>query len=186
MKQLLFGYGSLINLESASRTVQRKLTREDINAGILEGYERNWTLWDDVTASTLEKQVRGVFLNLAPLQNAFCNGVMFEISDEELAYFVSREKNYNCVDVTNLITRTERIIAAGYRVVTFVGKAEHIVTAATDGYFVFDRYLDIVNTGVHAMGNEFINVFNNTTRPNIFPTLPGIYTFVNTAQQKAR
>lgn len=186
MTLLLFGYGSLINLESASRTLQRNLSIEEVHTGILKGYERNWTLWDDVVSGSLEKQVRGVFLNLMPSENSSLNGVMISISDEELKYFLLREKNYNYTDITKQVTLSQGFGNEDYKVVTFVGKERNLVMENAEGYYVFDRYIDIVTTGVRSFGHDFETQFNQTTRPYPFTTLPGTYTFVDTAQQKAR
>jgi cation transport regulator ChaC len=186
MTLLLFGYGSLINLESASRTLKRNLSMEEVHTGILKGYRRNWTLWDDVVSDRLGKQVKGVFLNLVPSEDSFLNGVMISISDEELKYFLLREKNYNYTDITERVTFSQNFSDKDYKVVTFVGKEENLVLENAEGYYVFDRYIDIVNTGVKSFGHDFETQFNQTTQAHPFTTAAGTYTFVDKAQQKAR
>lgn len=186
MNTFLFGYGSLINLESASRTLKRPLSMQEVHAGVLKGYERNWTLWDDVFSDSLGKQVKGVFLNLVASEVSSANGVLINISNEELEYFILREKNYNYTDITNQVTFSPELNDDNYKVITFVGKEENLVFENAEGYYVFDRYLDIVNSGIRSFGYDFEAMFHQTTQPYPFPAITGPYTFIDMAQQKAR
>ena len=179
------GYGSLINLESASKTLRRKITKNDVRTGLLHGFERSWTLWDNVFSMDLEKQVKGVFLNIMPKEGAFLNGTLLTISNSELEFLKVREKNYECVEVTKEITLHNQS-DSHLSVFTFLGKKEHLVGDDADNYFIFERYLELVNLGILEFGELFSSVFNNTTRASSLPRLPGLYTFVDTSQENAR
>src|SRR5688572_12851915 len=109
METLLFGYGSLINLESASRTLKRELVRKDVATAVLRDYKRNWTLWDEVISNDLGQQVKAVFLNVEPQEDSFLNGIVFRVSNDELDYFKIREKNYYCADITQLVSLNESV-----------------------------------------------------------------------------
>lgn len=185
MRQLLFGYGSLINLESASRTLKRTLSVNDVTTAMLTGYERSWSLWDNALADSLERAVKGVFLNVMPAADASLNGVVIDVSDDEMGYFLLREKNYDCTDITDRLI-LDKDIATDFKAFTFVGKKDYLAIAPAAEYYIFSRYIDIVNTGVKAFGDEFANMYDNTTRPAQFPIIPGTYSFIEASQQNSR
>ena len=189
MKKYIFGYGSLINLESASRTLKRTLFTSDVETVVLSNYSREWNLFDDVFSSNLDKQVNAVFLNITPNDNGKINGLAIGVSDEELEYLKIREKNYLCVDVSEYIKKSKKFFKAGepFQVFTFVGKKECLTTSFPDNrYFVFSKYISIVENGVSSFGKSFKAKFIETTGTIEFPIIDGDYSFINTNQQNAR
>jgi len=187
MKKFIFGYGSLINLESAGRTLQRPLTREEVYTVTLNGYTRCWNLFDDVFSEIMNEEVKAVFLNIANSENSNINGIILPVNELELSEFKTREKNYDCVDVTKLIKITdERSPKKKYRVYTFVGKASCLTENINNHYFVFQKYINIVERGVNSFTSDFTSEFHKTTMPLSFEILQGDYKFIDAKQQKAR
>ncbi|MFT3910969.1 MAG: gamma-glutamylcyclotransferase family protein [Ferruginibacter sp.] len=185
MHTLLFGYGSLINLESASKTLKRKLEKHDVYPSSLQGYIREWNIADDVIAMELTKIVKGIFLNIIPEKASHLNGILCSITDNELSMMKVREKNYDCVDVTALIT-CDFFSLKSHKVVTFIGKQENIIKEDDGNCYVFHQYVKKVIKGVHDFGKAFNEEFNQTTMPYSFPTLHGDYQFVDAIQNKSR
>ena len=91
-----------------------------------------------------------------------------------------------CTDITKQVSFSNEMISEKYQVITFVGKKENLILENSEGFYVFDRYVDIVNNGIKLFGDEFVETFKETTHPDYFTRLPGTYTFVDPAQQKAR
>lgn len=185
MHTLLFGYGSLINLESASRTLKRKLEKQDVYVATLQNYIRDWNITDDVYTVELSRKVKGVFLNIVPLEASHLNGILSAVTDDELSMMKVREKNYHCVDVTGLIA-CKNAPFTNHRVVTFVGKPENIVSSNEADCYVFDQYVKKVMKGVDDFGEAFTHEFNQTTKPHSLPILQGDYQFVDALQNKSR
>ena len=186
MKKYIFGYGSLINLESASRTLKRPLSKGDVKVANLKNYQRNWLLWDTVFSSELSEEVRGIFLNVSYSEGEYLNGVLIELNDEELGYFKIREKNYNCVDVSENIELELNDSDEEYIVYTFAGKSDFLLNNDFTNSYIFEKYIDIVNIGLSNFGEAFYSEFTKTTVLNSVPKLSGTYTFVDSSQQKAR
>ena len=185
MNTLLFGYGSLINLESASKTLKRKLEKQDVYCASLQDYIREWSIADDVIAMEFSKKVKGIFLNIVPKKESHLNGILCVITHSELSVMKVREKNYDCMDVTSLIN-CENVSFKNYRVVTFVGKPESIIRSDDGNCFVFDQYIKKVMKGVNDFGEAFNRKFDQTTTPRSFPILQGDYQFVDALQNKSR
>lgn len=185
-KKYIFGYGSLINLSSASRTLKRDLLKEDILICNLHNYQRSWTIWDFAFSEELSQQIKSVFLNITFLKNSYLNGIIFEISDNELSNFKIREKNYDCVDVTHLIECESLKIDSNIRIYTFVGKKDFLTEPQSNGYYVFQKYIEIVENGICSLDETFINEFRNTTISTSIPIIKGYYSFIDNKQQNAR
>lgn len=187
MKTYVLGYGSLMNLESASRTLKKKINKKDVITVRLLGYKRNWSLADDVYSEALKKETNAIFLNIEQCESSFLNAVIIPFSKTQLEYLKTREKNYHCVDVTN---NTELLQAKKLnsmdRIFTFVGKDENIVKSNKPNCFVFQRYIDIVSEGLKSFDDKFCDEFERTTEKHSFNILSGTYSFINEEQNKAR
>ncbi|WP_028522666.1 hypothetical protein [Runella limosa] len=186
MKSYIFGYGSLVNLVSASRTLKRDLSNKDVYIAKLNQYQRNWFLWDNVYSEQLQNQVKGVFLNISYSKNDYLNGLIFEISDEELDYFKLREKNYNCVNVTELVEIENFNLNEKCKILTFAGKKDYLLDVDFENAYIFERYIEIVHTGVAQFGKVFQEEFEKTTIQSKIPQIPGSYIFIDKQQQTAR
>lgn len=90
VQHYVFGYGSLIERESRTRTTPHA---EHAPPVIVRGVQRGW--WShgtDIGFSTC-------FLGAKILPSAECNGVIYRVSDEELAQLDERESMYDRVQV---------------------------------------------------------------------------------------
>jgi len=181
----ILGYGSLINSQSASRTLKRELLITDLYEAILSNYRRSWTYWAYVHSVHLDCLVKGVFLNIEYDQTAMINGVIFEVNNEELEYLKSREKNYDCVDVSTDVVLCNNLIKFD-RVFTFVGNETNLINLSESNLFVFKKYIDIVEAGVMAYGQKFYELFQATTDKIEVPLIEGDYLFIDLEQQMAR
>ena len=95
----LFGFGSLINLASAQKSFQRVLTQNDLIPVKIKGFQRVWNALESIQFEDKKEEVNGVFLNIQKKENAILNGVIIEISKEELEILKLREKNYSCITI---------------------------------------------------------------------------------------
>lgn len=173
MKTFVFGYGSLILRQSIARTIVRLPAQEELVAARLTGYDRVWDYTARIHAEALDKEVDAVYLNLRARTTAQVNGVVFGVSEEELAKLAARERYYTMVEVTASIEpRFEG------RVVTFVCTDPRHLAAVGEEAWVMQGYLDTVQEGCAAMGSLFAAEFARTTQPFAFPVLEGAYRFV--------
>lgn len=177
MNLYLFGYGSLINIASASKTLKRELTAKEIIPADLFSYRREWNLWDHTWSDNLQGPVKAVFLNITESPGEGLNGVLFKISEPELREFEVRERNYVCMDVTTSIDAAGKIPYRQYRVMTFVGKPQYLTHSGINEYYIFTNYINIISSGLEQMGAAFSKAYHRTTALIDFPQLPGEYHF---------
>jgi hypothetical protein len=83
--QFIFGYGSLVESQSRARTSPSALYAFPVNVA---GIERGW--FDQVGGVSLST----TYLGAVPDSNASCNGVIFQVSEPQLAAFDLREAGY--------------------------------------------------------------------------------------------
>ena len=83
--QYIFGYGSLVETESRSRTSSSALYASPVNVG---GIQRGW--FDQTGGVSLST----TYLGAVPNPNANCNGVIFQVSQQQLDEFDARETGY--------------------------------------------------------------------------------------------
>ena len=103
----LFGFGSLINLASAQKSFKRVLTQNDLKPVKIKGYERVWNAIESIAFE--EEIVNGVFLNIQKNKDFILDGVVIEISNEELEVLKLREKNYSCIVIKSADVLDETI-----------------------------------------------------------------------------
>src|SRR5262249_27873324 len=101
-KILLFGYGSLINKESAKRNVKPQAV-ESMQPAVAFGVKRVFNYQAKKTDHWGNNQNRKekAMLNLIPAWDlkSSVNGVMMEIDAEDLASLITREKGYDLVPI---------------------------------------------------------------------------------------
>lgn len=176
----IFGYGSLINPESASGTLGRQISVEEMKIVKLEGYIRTWRYiaWVRLRDDKSPTAFPAVFLDLQPAQGSKVNGVLLQLSDEELANMDRREKGYDRIDVTKLI-----IPEPDATVYTYVGSQER--TRDVTGARVMAKYQHIVDEGLTLLGKEFKDQYYRSTLSHDFPIQQGDYQFVDPEQNEA-
>jgi hypothetical protein len=131
MDDYVFGYGSLVDVDSMAEYLGRKLPAEAWRICHLHGYRRCWNLAMDNTVDipgykcyvdplTKDRpQVFIAFLNIRPAQGHAVNGIVFRICRAELSLLDTRERNYERTDVTAKI-----VPRLPGRVWTYAGSAE--------------------------------------------------------------
>lgn len=182
MSIYIFGYGSLINIKSISKTLRREIDKKEIiSEVVLYGYERNWTLKENVFSITLNREITGIFLNVEKsIDSSFCNGVLFPVSESELDYLILREKNYDLVDISNELST---FMVKNTNAFLFSGRPDFLISQSQDNCYIMNRYIKMIEEGCMNWSNECWTIFNETTQKMNFPVLDGEYTFVDIAQK---
>jgi cation transport regulator ChaC len=180
MKTYVFGYGSLMNGTSAGSALGRPVAASDLVPAVLHGYRRTWAVKEAVYSHTLLRRIDAVFLDIAEDPSGWLNGVAIEVTPAELRQLGIREKNYDAMDVTPLVSLPPP--GGDYRVLTFRGKPEQRVSPMDRDVFVLERYLEKVQEGCQGLGEDFARTFEETSEAPIFPVLEGAYTFVDEEQ----
>ncbi len=173
MDKYIFGYGSLINLDSLAKTIERKVSKSEIIPTILFGYSRIWNYKAKVFSENLIKNIDAVYLNLMESKNKQVNGIIFKISDIELEKLKIREKHYTLVNISDKTNLKEK-----YKIYTFICYNENYIAKPTSESYVFQKYIDIVYKGCEEMGSEFKQIFDDTTEEIPFKILVGDYKFI--------
>lgn len=176
----MVAYGSLISLPSMEQTLGHKY-EGPIHQVHLTGYERAWTCvrpWvaQKVSAYIVRDTERvpvigAAELNIFPKKRGRINGILYIITDEELAGFDKREHGYRRVDVTD---RIEEFDFGRGRVYVYEG-----LPATPDGampdkgtYVLIKDFFDTVTGACDAIGKEFRDEFDRSTRPCPYPVVP--------------
>ena len=161
MTAFVFGYGSLVRRSGG------------IPCHLL-GHRRAWNVAMDnrrtipgykyyVDPDTGERPpVRVTFLNLYPAAEGRVNGVAFPVSAEELAELDRRERNYDRVDVTELIDAD-----LGGTVWTYFGSEAARERFAAGAAVVAQDYFDAIRGDFAAAGG--LEAFDRSTDPLTIP-----------------
>ena len=155
----LFGYGSLLLQRSMERTLQREYQRKRYVCSI-RGWRRTWdSLFPNHRFYFLKADGQRcypdniVYLNVAPSEGAV-NGVLYIVSEQELAGFDERETYYSRVDIGAELTDVE---VRGGRAFVYVGKPEYTLSnpAPVRHAAIRRSYIDIVENGLKELGPTF-------------------------------
>lgn len=176
----MFGYGSLVSPESLGRTLGRTVSiGVEVHEAELSGYQRRWNYgighvagwWTDDDGVHQECTI--VALGLVAAAELAVNGVVVQVSSDELAQLDHRERHYDRVDVTELV-RTATPIDG--EVVTYVPRAEAIEryeAARTAGTAAIEqRYWDLVDGAFAALGDDRRVRYHASTPPPDVPVRP--------------
>jgi hypothetical protein len=164
----LFGYGSLVNRRSLGRALGREVAAEELRAARLDGWRRTWGAAEQVIPDGRTAVLWAQFLDLERDPTARVNGILIEITDAEREALERRERGYNRLDVT----------IDGTPAITFAGRRE----AAPEGDVVLAAYVELVEEGFAALGDEHLEEFRRTTDPIDTPILVGPYRFADAGQ----
>ena len=150
--EYLFGYGSLINHESRKQT---GVTHNPVPIHVV-GFERSWC----VPAPAMNLTGLGLYQK----QGAACNGVLVEVSPDQIAEFDERElggsdANYDRIEIDqeNIIgiPRSVRSAVWAYTVRNPV--------PPTTAFPIAQSYLDIILSGCLQFGEQFAIDFTKST-----------------------
>jgi hypothetical protein len=177
----LFGYGSLINLSSAQKSFKRVLTQNNLIPVKLKGYERVWTALESIQFE--EEKVNGVFLNIKKNENSIIDGVIIEISQEELEVLKLREKNYSCI-----IIESKDVLENSFtsNLIAFMTTNEKKLAKVGDiNTFIPLKYIEVVKNALKNYDDDFIKGFEKSFENYPFPLKDGLYTFTDPIQNSA-
>ncbi len=184
MANYILGYGSLINLQSLTETMQRDILSTDIIAVKLNGYKRIWNLKDTIITFDDNRTITGIFLNIAKSDADWTNGIIFEVSDEELKSLDERERNYVKHDVSEKVRAYTDIDLSGAKIYSYVAENPiYLQDKASENTYVMDLYVEIVEKGCKAIGEAFYQDYLTSTAKHEFSTLEGDYDFVKKVDQ---
>lgn len=177
----LFGFGSLINLISAQKSFKRVLTQNDLIPVKIKGYERVWNAVESIQFG--EEKINGVFLNIQKKEDSILNGVVIDISQEELEILKLREKNYSCI-----IIKSSDILDKSFDddLIAFMTTNEEKLAKIGDiDSFIPVKYIEVVKEGLKNYDIDFIKEFEKTFENYPFPLKDGFYIFTDPIQNKA-
>jgi hypothetical protein len=177
----LFGFGSLINLASAQNSFKRVLTQNDLIPVKIKGYERVWNALESIQFE--EKKVNGVFLNIQKNENSILDGVVIEISQEELEILKLREKNYSCITIksSDVINKT-----FDSDLIAFMTTNEEKLAKIGDvNSYIPSRYIDVVKGAFKNYDDDFVKGFKKSFENYPFTLKDGSYIFTDPIQNKA-
>jgi len=175
MKTFLFGYGSIINLESAEKTIGRTVKEDDVLLVTAKDFLRTWRVVIPVVLNDdQDETVDAIFLDLEHHKGGTVNGIAIEVSPYECDKLDIREQYYKRIDITECVAPP---VPDG-RVFTYQGRPEFFVKPAREPK-ILGLYLDIVYRGVRHWGKEFVDAFEESTQPCIYEVIEGAYKFLD-------
>ncbi len=156
-KEMIFGYGSLISKKSRDKTNPSK----EVIPVRIEGLKRSWNI------NVNNKKT--VALGATKKASYLCNGVLFEISKDELLKFDGREKSVGYKRVRlkkNSIKSTINKELPKGNVWAYITKKPEKTK-----FPIIQSYLDVILTGCLEISKEFareflLNTFNWTRIEN--------------------
>lgn len=165
----LFGYGSLISIESLERTLGHRYEGPFVICA-LEGWRRVWDVampndtFFTETASGRMYPEYVLYLNVRREPGTLLNGVLFVVNQSELEAFDRREWIYTREDVTSQIRGA---VISGGKAYIYVGKADHLMSGVESPKRAAVRasYLEILEAGFRALGAAFRGDFEASSDP---------------------
>lgn len=167
----LFGYGSLVNRASAVETLGREVG--DLQPAVIGGWRRRWSLLRDnpyceKTFALDDGSVPDwlLTLNVEPTGDPAdrVNGVLIEISEDDIPTLDIREVRYRRVEVTTV---------TGLPVVTYTATHQHTAIVTPAKALILDSYLNAVEQGFRELGDDQLDEFRLTTGEPPAPVVSG-------------
>lgn len=177
----LFGYGSLINLQSAQKSFKRKLKQSDLIPVELSGYVK---IWNSIETIKFKDgiDINGVFLNLHKEKDKSTNGVIIKIDNDELERLKIREKNYSCIVIDKSAIKN---ITLDEDLVTFITTNENKLAKIGDkNCFIPKKYLEILTNSYLYYSDNFVREFQESINHFPFEIKEGTYNFSDPMQNK--
>lgn len=169
----IFGYGSLVNLESAAKTLGRQVRKTEVLLGNVQDFFRVWRVVIPVTVQGYEAgHANAVFLDIKRSKGDTVNGILIRVSIDELKCLDIREKYYERIDITGLFYP----LIEKANIYTYQGKTPFFVENFTHPK-VLAEYEKIVQDGLVFWGPEFSYHFRRSTESHGFDVINGAYKF---------
>lgn len=181
----IFAYGSLINLKSANKSVERNLKQSDLLPVTLLGYRRTWDLIETVYSIDLDRNISAVFLNLTKSPGMYVNGVLIPVNQSEFELIAKREKNYEMVNISKYISSCDSSLGEklqSNKIFTVIAKNEFQINNSQNKVYFLDEYNKLVMDGVNSFGEFFREEYKQTTDISDLEIVKGKYTFIDQLQ----
>lgn len=161
----VFGYGSLISPASASQSLGRELSSNDLICSRLKGYVREWSAFRDIRGIVPQLNSSGIdyiaSLNVRKQSNGTVNGALFEVSATEIEHLNARESNYLRIDVSDSVFEAP----TNSTVYTYASYPIPSPEIANSKAITRRDYLDLVESAFDLMGPGQLDEFRLTTAP---------------------
>jgi hypothetical protein len=166
----IFGYGSLLNIESLEGTLGHQYTGP-FEPCWLNGWRRTWNIIMPNEARysfSIENQViypkNIIYLNIRPSRADRVRGVLFAINEGELQSYDSREWIYDRYDMAISL---QGILVTGGPVFAYVGKTQYEIYPPSTPYECAVRasYLATIDSGLENFGANFSREYYDTSDP---------------------
>ncbi len=147
----IFGYGSLIDKSSRSRT----FPTADAHAARIKGYKRYWSCLDGVEGRTA--------VVILKEENAYTNGVLVPIEEAFLPELDKREKQYHRIEVQHneIFTLSDFELPGQTKVYTYICRHASLPDFKRP---IIQSYLDVCLRGCLEYGNDFAKEFITETQ----------------------
>ena len=177
----LFGYGSLINRESAQKSFARKLVQTDLIPVVVHDVTPVWNSIEIIDFAE-RQQVPAVFLNLEPCPGSEALGVLVAINEQEYAGLQQREKNYSCV---SLAPSQISGFSPNEEIITFRTTNPEKIAHPGEKSIIAQGYLDLLEQGLAAYDQTFQTRYRQQVLTRLpFPVQTGSYRFSDPLQNK--
>lgn len=195
---LIFGYGSLVNVEHLQTYLGRSLVpgQDFIFCG-LRNFRRCWTAAMDNRLNTpgykyyVEKPTHSgrenhqaqenpsqnkdyrpngfvTFLNIRPCSKTTITGIVFEVSNQELKHLDQRERNYRKLDITDMMDTS-----LSEQVYAYMGLEEseqrYQQGLLTKSAMISKDYYDLVYNAYESLGPQALADYLKTTDTPAIP-----------------
>jgi cation transport regulator ChaC len=179
----VFGYGSLVSPASLGTTIRRTPVRGvNFVAAEVLGWARRWNYGialqpGAVTGAQAEGLEAVVALGIVPAPDQWMNGILALVSAAELARLDARERNYDRVDVTDLVRVFDggEAIPTIHRAALYVPRPHAVAVyeqARSVGRAAIERrYWDLVDTAFHDLAPGHGERYRATTAAPDVPIL---------------
>lgn len=177
----LFGFGSLINLQSAQKSFKRVLSQNDLIPVKVIGYKRVWNSIENIKFED-NKEVNGVFLNLEKDENASVNGVIVKITQSEFEILKLREKNYS-----QIIIKANDILDYNLdedAIAFMTTNDEKIAKEGDLSCVIPSLYIDILTNAFVNYSEDFVLEYKRSLEKLPFALKKGTYSFSDPIQNK--
>ena len=161
----IFGYGSLVNIQSMEKTLRHKYTGPIILT-YLQNWKRDWNIampnsyffQETVHGRYFPKYI--VYLNVTPSEGSEVYGNLFVIKKGELEYFREREWTYDFIDVSRQV---KDVNVKGGAVYTFTAKRKYRIKLLNNrSMAVRATYIDKVINGFKEYGDRSLKEYERT------------------------
>jgi dephospho-CoA kinase len=181
----LVGYGSLMDAESVSSTLERRVVSDELVPVRLTGFKRAWSLGDEVRLNEDGRKVLAAFIDLEPAANSTIDAVMFPISPGELKRVARRERNYKQVTITNQVQLIHgKPVQKEATVVTFLGEEKYRLTSGKHDAVLLIEYIELVGRGSRSISEELERELLTSATEAPWQKVSGEYRFVDADQAK--